>query len=124
MELAKNGMFHNIIEMNKGCCYFNSKDEWIMLEKEMAKQLGPDTYIKQQLSIINRPNYSELIKNIKAKTLIISGKNDQILPYHDSIFMFEQIPQSSLILLEECGHLSTLEKGEFVLNSIHEFLQI
>jgi len=94
-----------------------------MLEKEMATQIGSDAYIKQQLSIINRPNYSDLIKNIQAKTLIISGKNDQVIPYSDSIFMFEQIPESSLILLNECGHLSTLEKESFVFNVVNEFLE-
>lgn len=123
IELAKNGNLDKIIEMNKGACYFKARDEWLILEKEMAKHVGPDAYIKQQLSIINRPNYSALLKNIRAKTLIISGKNDQITPYRDSIYMFEQIPQSSLILLDECGHLSTLEKGNSVLNAVNGFLE-
>lgn len=122
IELAKNGMLDNIVEMYKGCCYYEPKDEWIMLEKEMAKYIGPEAYIKQQLSIINRPDYSASIKNIQAKTLIISGKNDQIIPYRDSISMFENIPQSSLILLDKCGHLSTLEKGRAVYNIVNEFL--
>lgn len=124
IELAKSGMLDNIVEMYKGFCYFKPQEEWITLEKEMAKQIGPDAYIKQQLSIINRPNYSELIQNIKAKTLIISGKNDQITPYRDSIYMFEQITQSSLVLLDECGHLATLEKGKSVLNAINDFLEV
>lgn len=123
IELAKNGMLDSIVEMYKGCCYFKPKNEWIMLEKEMAKLVGPDAYIKQQLSIINRPNYSKLIKNIQAQTLIISGKNDQVVPYNDAIYMFEQIPQASLILLDECGHLSTLEKGSSVLNAVNVFLK-
>lgn len=123
IELAKNGMLDNIIEMYRGCCYFKPKEEWIMLEKKMAKQLGSDTYIKQQHAIINRPNYSELIKQIQVETLIISAKNDRITPYHDSIYMFEQIPQSNLVVLNECGHLSTLEKGNFVLNTINGFLE-
>jgi pimeloyl-ACP methyl ester carboxylesterase len=122
IELAKKGMLDNIIEMCKGCCYFNPREEWIMLEKEMAKQIGPDAYINQQLSIINRPNYSDLIKNIQTQTLIISGKYDQIVPYQDSIYMFEQIPESSLLLLDKCGHLSTLEKGGSVLNAVNGFL--
>ncbi|MBV8801620.1 MAG: alpha/beta hydrolase [Gammaproteobacteria bacterium] len=123
IELAKKGMLDEVVEMYKGACYFQPKNEWIMLEKEMAQQVGPDAYINQQLSIINRTNYSEVIKNIQAKTLIISGKNDQIIPYHDSIHMFENIPQSSLILLNKCGHLATLEKGNFIFNIINEFLK-
>lgn len=123
IELAKNGMLDSIIEMYKGYCYFRPKEEWTILEKEMAKQVGSDGYIKQQLAIINRPNYSGLIKNISSKTLIISAKNDQIIPYSDSLYMFEQIPQSSLVLLNECGHLSTLEKGDSIFNFIKGFLE-
>src|SRR6185295_20155742 len=59
IELAKNGRLDDIIEMYKGYCYFKPKEEWIILEKEMAKKIGSDAYIKQQQAIINRPNYSE-----------------------------------------------------------------
>jgi pimeloyl-ACP methyl ester carboxylesterase len=123
IELAKNGMLDSIVEMNRGYCYFEPREEWIMLEKEMAKKVGSDAYIKQQLSIINRPNYSKLIKNIQATTLIISGKNDLIIPYRDSIYMFEQIPKSNLVILNNCGHLATLEKGISVLSAINRFLE-
>ncbi len=123
IELAKNGMLDKIIEMNKGYCYFNPKEEWMILEKEMAQQLGSEVYINQQNAIINRANYSKLIKQIKNETLIISGKNDQVIPYSDSIFMFEQISLSNLILLNECGHLSTLEKENFVFNAVNKFLE-
>jgi pimeloyl-ACP methyl ester carboxylesterase len=122
IELAKNGMLDNILRMNAGYCYFKPKSEWIALEKEMAKQVGSDAYIKQQHAIINRQNYSESIKNITCETLIIAGKNDPITPYRDSIYMFEQISSSHLLALNECGHLATLEKGNIVLNAVNLFL--
>jgi pimeloyl-ACP methyl ester carboxylesterase len=122
IQLARNGKLDNIIEMNTGCCYFKPKNKWIALEKTMANQLGSEAYINQQTAIITRRNYSKLITNIQSETLIISGKNDVIIPYQDSIYLFENIKNSTLTVLNECGHLSTLEKGSLILNVVTHFL--
>lgn len=123
IELAKNGMLDKVLSMNEGFYYFKPKNEWIILEHEMAKQVGPDAYIKQQNAIIHRKNYVESIKNIQCETLIITGKNDPIMPYQDSIDMFVKISSSHLLALNECGHLATLEKGNIVLSAVNQFLR-
>ena len=88
----------------------------------MALEVGAEAYVKQQRAIINRKNYLASLKNISADTLVISGKQDQIIPYQDSIFLSENIPNANLILLEECGHLSTIEKAGIVEDYVADFL--
>lgn len=123
IELAKKGMLTNVLKMNEGVCYYQPKAEWLSLEKEMAKEVGPEVYIRQQKAIISRNDYSESIKNINCDTLIFSSKEDKIFPFNNSVYMFENIPKSNLILLSECGHLSTLEKGNLVKSYILSFLE-
>ncbi|HSW93319.1 MAG TPA: alpha/beta hydrolase [Gammaproteobacteria bacterium] len=123
MRLAEQGAFKEIVAMSKGVCYYNPKKEWMLLEEKMAYDIGQQAYLNQQKAIINRKNYSDLIKNIVADTLIISGKNDKVTPFQDSFFMAEQINNSNLILLNKCGHLSTLEKGNVVEDCIKIFLE-
>ncbi len=123
MQLAKQGALNKIIEMSKGICYHKPKKRWLLLEERMAKEVGAESYLRQQKAIINRKNYSSLIKNITAETLIITGRNDKVISFKDSLFMTEHIINSSLILLNECGHLSTLEKGSVLVDCIRNFLE-
>lgn len=123
IKLAAQGAFEKVIAMANGICYYQPQIKWILLEEKMAHEVGSSAFVKQQKAIMTRKNYSPLIKNIKTDTLIISGKNDKVIPFKDSIFMSEQIKNSSLILLDKCGHLSTLEKGHTVASFIEQFLE-
>lgn len=123
IKLAEKGEIESIINSSQGYCYFEPKAEWLALEKEMGLEIGAKAYIKQQRAIISRKDYSDELSNINVETLIISGKEDKVLPCRDSIYLSDNIPNSRLILLNKCGHLSTLERGKAVLNYINEFLE-
>ena len=124
IQMAEKGAFNEVLALSNGVCYYKPKDEWLLLEKIMAKEIGPGAYINQQQAIINRKNYSHLIKKIAVDTLIIAGKNDEVIPFQDSITMLKEITNSSLLLLNACGHLATIEKGNVVLDCILNFLEI
>jgi pimeloyl-ACP methyl ester carboxylesterase len=123
IEFANEEMMEEIMNMSEGVCFYNKKKEWLLLERKMAKEVGLQAYIRQQQAIITRKDYSSLISKIESDTLIISGKNDLVIPYQESIEMFNMIPSSSLKIFNECGHLSTLEKGEMVTHLVDDFLR-
>jgi pimeloyl-ACP methyl ester carboxylesterase len=123
IQLAKKGAIRDIVNMSKGICYFKPKDEWLLLEESMANEIGSESYIRQQYAIMNRKNYTNLIKNIETDALVISGKNDKVIPFKDSIYMAEHIKNSNLVLLNECGHLSTIEKSHVVADCVQKFLE-
>jgi len=66
-----------------------------------------------------RPN----IRRIDCPTLIIWGKNDKVISYHDAFYAFNETPNSSLIIFNNCGHLPFIEKHELfnkiILNYLH-----
>lgn len=66
--------------------------------------------------------YEEELGQIRAETLILWGKNDQILGIKPASQFQELIPQSKLIWIDDCGHVPHLEKSEITANYILDFV--
>nr|WP_263327054.1 alpha/beta hydrolase [Neobacillus sp. Marseille-Q6967] len=94
------------------------------LIKDMANSTGPEAYIRQLTSLMNRSGSLDILTNITCPTLVLTGRDDRLcsLSLHEE--MAELIPNSKLIVIEECGHLSTLEKPETVASYLKEWLQM
>lgn len=82
----------------------------IDLIMDMATTIGKDGFINQQHAIIGRKDKSTILKKIKIPTLLIGGTDDQLTPPDRLKEMAEKIKNSRLEILDECGHLSPLEK--------------
>jgi pimeloyl-ACP methyl ester carboxylesterase len=65
----------------------------------------------------------ENLLNIKAKTLIVSGDEDHIIPLENAHYLSNSIPSSSLIVYNEVGHLILIEEPEKFANDICGFLK-
>ena len=63
------------------------------------------------------------LSNIKAKTLVISGNEDHIIPIENAHYLSNGIPNSSLIVYKEVGHLILIEEPEKFANDVCEFLK-
>lgn len=44
------------------------------------------------------------LKELQVPTLVMGGRNDPIVPLEESIAVHENIPNSSLLVLEHSGH--------------------
>ena len=80
----------------------------------MALNVGELGFINQVKSQLNRPDSTNDLPKINCPTLIITGREDRICPpiLHEE--MAQLIPNSTLVTIEECGHLTTLEQPELV----------
>ena len=78
--------------------------------KKMAKNTGRDAFIRQERAIISRSDSLPLLARIACPTLVLCGRQDALIPlaFHEE--MASGIPESKLEIVEECGHLSTLER--------------
>ena len=83
----------------------------------MALNVGTYGFFNQVKAQLARPDSSKDLQNIKCPTLIITGREDNICPLKLHKEMAETIPNSTLKIIEECGHLSALEQPNLV-NSI------
>lgn len=68
-------------------------------------------------------NSRPYLKNIRAKTLLISTKRDLLVPFSDTESIAKQISGSKLLLIQEEGHNPLLEVPEKLAKALHEFLR-
>lgn len=66
---------------------------------------------------------SNHLSEIKAKTFIISGDEDQIIPVENASYLSNNIPNSSLTIYSEVGHLILIEEPEKFAIDISNFLK-
>lgn len=77
---------------------------------EMATDLGPQVFINQSHALMDRPEQTETLRSIKCPTLILCGAEDQLCPVKTHQNMADLIPNSTLTIIQDAGHLPTLEQ--------------
>jgi pimeloyl-ACP methyl ester carboxylesterase len=88
----------------------------------MADDLGKDAFLRQQQAIIGRVDSRPFLPHIKCPTLVLCGREDVITPVEVHDEMVSGIPGSNLVLIEECGHLSTLGQPLQVTEALKQWL--
>ncbi|KAL8161448.1 hypothetical protein V2J09_012937 [Rumex salicifolius] len=68
-------------------------------------------------------NVAPLIKQVKQKSLIIRGENDQITSYKNAVRLYCELQDASLQQLSDCGHIPHLEKPKIIADLITKFAQ-
>jgi len=71
-------------------------------------------FIRQQHAIMARPDARENLENIACPTLVLCGAQDVLTPVELHEEMSEKVPKASLVVIEDCGHLSPLERPRAV----------
>ncbi len=67
-------------------------------------------------------NVIDSIQQINLPTLVICGQEDRMTPVKYSEYLAQQIPQASLVLIPEAGHMAMIEQPEAVNKAITEFM--
>jgi pimeloyl-ACP methyl ester carboxylesterase len=86
------------------------RGEVLDLVMEMAETLGPDVFIRQSRALQRRKDQQATLRKCKVPTLVLCGAHDQLCPVKRHTFMAELIPFAELVVLENAGHLPTLEQ--------------
>jgi pimeloyl-ACP methyl ester carboxylesterase len=92
------------------------------LIQDMADSTGIDGYLRQQEAIMSRVDFRPTLPVIACPTLVLCGRQDAITPlsFHEEIAA--GIAGARLHVIEECGHLSTLERPVEVNAALEEWL--
>ncbi|MBA3822897.1 MAG: alpha/beta fold hydrolase [Ktedonobacterales bacterium] len=70
-----------------------------------------------------RPDASDLLPTIACPTLIIVGEQDLVTPPHFAQTMFESIPNATLQVISDAGHLSNMEQPDAFADIVEHFLR-
>jgi pimeloyl-ACP methyl ester carboxylesterase len=88
----------------------------------MMARKTPDIFAAQIKALLERPDATPLLANIRCPALVLCGRQDawSTLPRHEE--MAERIPNSRLVVIEDCGHMSTMERPAEVTNALRDWL--
>jgi 2-hydroxymuconate-semialdehyde hydrolase len=77
---------------------------------------------QQGIAALTSPD--EAIRAIKQQTLVVHGREDQVIPLANSLRLHELIPQSQLHVFGQCGHWTQIEHtarfNQLVINFLSE----
>lgn len=88
----------------------------------MAERVGKEAFLRQQKAIMGRPDSRPDLGRIACPTLVLVGRQDALTPVAVHEEMAAGIPGARLVIVEDCGHLSTLEKPEAVNAALEDWL--
>jgi pimeloyl-ACP methyl ester carboxylesterase len=81
--------------------------------RTMAAEIGVDAFLRQQQAIMSRPDSRSGLAVIKCPTLVLVGDGDEATPPELAHEIAGAIGGSArLVVIADCGHLSTLEQPE------------
>ena len=88
----------------------------------MAEAVGRENFILQQQAILNRRDQSDTLRRLAVPALVLCGGLDTLTPPEISREMAALAPQAELVILDDVGHLSTMEAPEDVTSHLNRFL--
>ena len=88
----------------------------------MTQRVGRDAFLRQQTAIMNRPDSRPGLVDIACPTLVLCGHDDQPTPLDRHREIAADIADARLVVVPECGHLSTLERPEIVNREMRAWL--
>lgn len=68
------------------------------------------------------PGFHQVLRTVAAPTLVVSGRNDTIMPTTGTPLIAELVPHAHLVWIEECGHLPMLEQPDQYHQVVRTFL--
>jgi pimeloyl-ACP methyl ester carboxylesterase len=90
--------------------------------KSMASNIGKEAFVRQQHAIMSRADNRGLLAAITCPTLALCGRQDALTPLARHEEIAAGIRNSRLEVIENCGHLSTLERPAEVSAALRRWL--
>ncbi|WP_299742204.1 alpha/beta fold hydrolase [Rossellomorea sp. y25] len=126
MSKVESGQFQSIVEekllpnlIHPGR---QEDDQLVSTIKDMAERVGPEGYVQQLMAVSTRSDLREGLRQINVPTLLLVGREDQVCPLSLHEEMQATISESRLVIVDDCGHLSSLERPEEVTAALRNWL--
>jgi pimeloyl-ACP methyl ester carboxylesterase len=88
----------------------------------MAGRIGKAAFVSQQKAIMGRRDHSATLVAIRVPTLVLCGRQDVLTPLADHRALAAGIADARLVVVEDCGHLSTIERPAEVSAALRRWL--
>ena len=85
---------------------------------DMMARSTAEVFAAQIRALLARPAAGALLGGIRCPTLLLAGEDDSWAPASRHREMAAQIPGARLVIVPQCGHMSTLERPEAVTRAL------
>jgi pimeloyl-ACP methyl ester carboxylesterase len=94
----------------------------VAIVKAMARDIGKEAFVRQERAIMSRADSLPLLPRIACPTLALCGRQDALTPLERHEEIAAAVPAARLEIVDECGHLSTLERPAAVNAALERWL--
>lgn len=94
------------------------------LVMDMAERLGPEVFIRQSRALQRRKDQQATLAKCKVPALVLCGAHDALCPIKRHEFMAELIPNAELVVLENAGHMPTLEQPDQTTDALRRWMKM
>ncbi|MGH6988621.1 MAG: alpha/beta fold hydrolase [Stellaceae bacterium] len=125
IDLSKKGQFHGVgQQLLPNLIHPDRMGDTALTDtiQAMAEAVGAEAFRRQEVAILVRKDGRPDLARIAVPTLILCGQDDRLTPPKVAKEMSALIPQAKLVIIERCGHMSTLERPEPVNHALREWL--
>ena len=115
IRLADEGRFELVLgmQMTRFIPAYRLPDKPLVDEvMTMCGEIGVEIYKRQEELAAIRVDRRPDLPRIKCPTIVVCGRDDAATPLFLSEEMAKAIPAAALVVVEQCGHLVTMEKPE------------
>jgi pimeloyl-ACP methyl ester carboxylesterase len=91
--------------------------------RRMARRFGAEAFARVNDSLRTRPEHWATLAMLRGPTLLLWGRQDQFTGVERAHAIAARVPSARLVVLEECGHLPTLEQPEAATRAAREWLR-
>jgi pimeloyl-ACP methyl ester carboxylesterase len=123
IRLADEGRFELVLgmQMTRFIPAYRLPDKPLVDEvMTMCGEIGVEIYKRQEELAAIRVDRRPDLPRIKCPTIVVCGRDDTATPLFLSEEIAKAIPAAALVVVEQCGHLVTMEKPE----AANEILQV
>ena len=78
--------------------------------RDMAGRVGADAFVRQERAIIGRADSRPDLARITCPTIVLAGADDQLIPREVHAEQAAGIRGAELVIVDDCGHLSSIER--------------
>lgn len=93
------------------------------LVMDMGETLGAEVFIRQSRALQRRRDQQAVLRKCKVPAMVLCGAHDPICPIKRHTFMAELIPSAKLVVLEDAGHLPSLEQPAKTTAALREWMR-
>jgi len=90
---------------------------------DMVGRMSGEIYAGQTRALLGRPDATPVLGTIACPTLVLCGADDTWSPPERHERLGERIPGAWLRVIDDCGHMSTMERPAEVLAAMLEWMQ-